>query len=229
MSCYICNEKTEIFCKSCSQRVCKYDSSVKIYHFERVVICNLCNFATYRSSNFQELQSIHQSTLLKLQNLESHSSNLGLELNNLLDSEILLSRKLESIQNLESDSTELLKNKLLLEETSKNNALQSASRIYKAIENQSAQNNVIKTKLSELQQETNFLSMLNSHKTRENLKISTNIQSFQKDLARNIDMKSAQKVLCAECQVKIFGSISRISILLLEKDQNKACAGCCLV
>jgi len=229
MSCYICSEKTEIFCNSCSQRVCKYDSSLKVHHFERLVICYLCNFATCRVSNFQELQSIHQSAQLKLQNLESSSASLGLELNTLLDSEILLSRKQESIENLESDSIELLKSKLLLEETSKNNALQSASRIYKAIENQSAQIHVIKTELSELEQETNFLSMLNSHKVRENLKISNNIQSFQRVLARNIDIKSAQKVLCAECQVKVFGSISRISILLLEKDQNKACAGCCIV
>ena len=34
MSCYICQEKTDTFCKSCSQRVCKYDSSLKIIHFE---------------------------------------------------------------------------------------------------------------------------------------------------------------------------------------------------
>lgn len=229
MSCYLCQEKSEFFCKTCSQRVCKYDSSLRVHNYEKQVFCNFCNFNMLKSDNFLELQAIYKACVEKLEKLEMNSANSGLELNNLLDLEILLSKQLESAESGYTEAVESLKNKVMLEETSKNNALQSAASIYRAIENQGAQIDMMKSKLRDIEQETMFLSMLNSHVSRENAQISHVVKESHKDLSQSADLKSVQKVICQECQVKVFGSVSNVSVLLLDREQNKACSGCVLV
>jgi predicted RNase H-like nuclease (RuvC/YqgF family) len=180
-----------------------------------------------KPEEFENLQSIHKSFLEKLSSLELSSTSLSSDLNSLVDEEISLSNKLESIQNSSIDKQRVFNQKLLLETQSKSNTSQLLSNIYKTIESLSQKVASLSSTWQMLSCETNHLEMVNSHLSALNSFQSSSLSSLdslpkQKNPMRT-SLLSLEKLLCPSCQSDSFGFSQNSSG---EKTEKEACSNC---
>jgi prefoldin subunit 5 len=160
------------------------------------------------SSEFQNLNTIKESSNSKLQTLESSISTLSSELNNLVYHEISLSNKLETFLAGSSERIELINSKLMLEVQSRTNSLQSSSNIYRAVENLAQKLESLNSTHEILSSESSHLAMMNSHLSSYITELNSSISKIKGKNSNQINTSSLvqiEKQLCSKCQIHLLG------------------------
>lgn len=224
--CFICMEKAEQKCSVCQQEVCIYHCNIKEHMFVKTFTCNACVASSCNiDKDFLEANYVKDQQRLRVfeeQRVVLEAENE--ELQSLMD---LDTKRLEESMKKHNQNVEEIKNRILLEEQSNNNAKSAAKKIYSSIETKKEQILGLEGQLEELVAENETLDMIIQHKNIENIEIQKRIHKMTRQSFAQIDVSAIERILCKKCKMNVLANKLNPSVLTWSNKKNpKACASC---